>query len=143
MPDRTDPECPRPRGPWPEVHDDDRIFDHGAPWCLNADGHPGPADDYPDPIRHLPPYECRSVGLLLDAVVSLAGSRCELDAYLARPYRFGELRSIARVDEPRVVFDCVGAATDTTARFSVTLGDALRLGLHLLALVRQIDGCER
>ena len=102
-----------------------------------------PADDYPDPIRHLPPYECRSAGLLLEAADSLTGSRCELDAYLARPYRFGELRSVATVDEPRVVFDYAGAATDATASFSLNLGDALRLALHLLALVQRIDRCER
>lgn len=140
MPDRTDPEFPRPRGPWPEVHDDDRVFDHGAAWCINADGHPGFARDYPDPMRHIPAYECRSAGLFLDVAEGLTGNSCELDAYLGRPYRFGELRSVASVDETRVVFDYFGAATDTTARFSVSLGDALRLALHLLSLVRRIDG---
>ena len=106
-------------------------------WCINADGHPGFADDYPDPMRHIPAYECRSAGLFLDAADGLTGNSCELDAYLARPYRFGELRSVASVDETRVVFDYFGAATDTTARFSVSLGDALRLALHLLCRNRR------
>lgn len=31
-----------PRGPWPEVNDLSRLFDHGWPGCVNAAAHPDP-----------------------------------------------------------------------------------------------------
>src|SRR4051794_17166935 len=141
MPDRTDhPSWPTPRGPWPDADTADRIFDHGAPWCLNADGHPGPDDDYPDQARHFPPYECRTPSLFLDATDGLTGPPCELEVYAGRAYRFGELRTAARPDHTRVVFDLYDDTNDLAPRFSITLGDALRIALHLLTVVRTIDG---
>ena len=109
MPDRTDRNFRCPPGPWPVVHDETRIFDHGAAWCANADGHPGFDIDYPDPIRHIPAYECRTSGLFVDASDGLAGRRCDVELYAARPFKFGELRSIAgHCADTRIVFDVFG-----------------------------------
>jgi hypothetical protein len=140
MSDRTVRNSDRPPGPWPEVHGNDRIFDHGAGWCTNAVGHPGFDVDYPDPIRHLPPYECRSSGLFVDAADGLTGRACDVEVYAARPYQFGELRSAAGHASPRIVFDVAGAGSDNTGRFSVSFGDALRIAVHVLSVVRRIDG---
>jgi hypothetical protein len=140
MPDRTDDHAlPTPRGPWPEVTDLDRIFDHGAPWCINADGHPG-NDDYPDRARHFPPYECRTKGLVVGATDGLTGPPCDLEVYAARAFRFGELRHVASPDHTRVVFDCYDETHETSPRFSVSLGDAARIAMHLLAVVQFLDG---
>ena len=59
MSDRIDPSSwPSPRGPWPQVSDLSRLYDHGQPWCVNAAAHPDLNDGYPDPDRHLPWHEC-------------------------------------------------------------------------------------
>ena len=144
MPDRTDDSTwPSPRGPWPEATDIDRIFDLGAPWCVNAAGHPGYHDDYPNRQRHFPPYECRTRGLYLDAHDGLYGPTCDLHIYIARSYQFGELREQAPPPETRIVFDLYNETSDTSTRYSVTLGDALRIAAHLLAEVRSVDGFRR
>ena len=145
MRDRTDrpigyPEWPSPRGPWPEADSVQRIFDHGAHWCINAAGHPGTDDNYPDATRHFPPYECRTRGLSVDARDGLHGSACDLEIYAARAYRFGELRTAAAPDDTRVSLDFYDdSPDDNLPRFSIALGDAVRVALHLLALVRSVD----
>lgn len=48
------PNWSSPRGPWPDVTDITRLFDHGAWWCVNRAGHPDPDDGYPDVERHTP-----------------------------------------------------------------------------------------
>jgi hypothetical protein len=142
--DRTDqPHRPTVRGPWPEASEVDRIFDYGAPWCINAEGHPGPDDDYPDRSRHFPPYECRTNGLVIDAIDGITGPPCELEVYAAAAFRFGELREAASPDHTRVIFDCCDEASDTSPRFSVSLGDALRIAQHLTQVVRSVDNARR
>jgi len=139
MPDRTDhPVPPLARGPWPEATDD-RMFDHGASWCANAVGHPGPNDDYPDPQVHLPADECRTPARYVDARSGLAGATSDLAVYAARPFRFGERRSAVDPPPTRVVFEVYSEASDTEFRFSVSIGDALRVAMSLMAIVRGID----
>jgi hypothetical protein len=119
------------------------MFDHGAPWCINSAGHPGPDDDYPDPTRHLPAGECRTLGLHVDALEGLIGSACDVEVYAARPYRFGERRSPASAPGTRLVFECFNQVTEAETRFSVSRGDALRLALHLIEEVRALDHPQR
>lgn len=143
MPDRTEHSAaPSPRGPWPEATDD-RVFDHGAPWCVNAAGHPGPDDDYPDQHRHVPAGECRTRALFIDAFDALAGPGRDLEIYVARPFRFGESREAARPTDARVVFATIDQVTDAERRVSISRGDALRLALHLIAAVRLVDDAGR
>lgn len=96
MTDRIDREnWPTPRGPWHEVLDLSRLYDHGRPWCANAAGHPG-EDGYPDPELHRPWHECRSPEAALDgALLGTDGVPADLTVYLAAPFRFGELRRSA------------------------------------------------
>src|SRR5690242_12865783 len=127
MPDRTEhPSSTNPRGPWPEAGDG-RIFDYGVPWCVNAAGHPGPIDDYPNPARHVPSTECRTRSLYVDALDGLSGPACDVEVYAAQPYRFGEPRERDADPGARVVFDWYNQATDAEGRLTMTLGDALRL----------------
>jgi hypothetical protein len=139
MPDRTEStDPPTSRGPWPEA-DEDRIFDAGAPWCINSAGHPGLDDDCPDPTRHVPADECRMLGLSVDAIEGLTGSARDLEVYAARPYLFGERREPDRSRETRFVFESVDPSTEAETRFSLSRGDALRLALHLVEVVRALD----
>lgn len=139
MPDRTEhPTSASSQGPWPEATGD-RLFDYGAPWCANRAGHPGRDDDYPDPARHVPANECRTRGLWVDALAELMGTACDLEVYVAQPYRFGEVREAEEASGVRVVFDCYNQVTDVQSRFSVSRGDALRVALHLVAVVRSVD----
>ena len=143
MPNPIEPRTwPSPRGPWPEVTDD-RIFDTGSPWCVNAAGHPGYHDDYPNRQRHFPPYECRTRGLYVDAHDGLDGPTCDLDIYVARSYQFGELREEAKPPQTRVVFDLYNETNNSSTRYSVSLGDAARIAMHLLGQIRSIDNPRR
>lgn len=138
MADRTDPsDRPTARGPWAEVTELNQFFDHGAPWCINADGHPG--YDYPDPEIHVPASECRAVGLSLDARTDLAGRPRVLEAYVAQPFRFGEQRDSREADSARLLFDFVDDDMESSMRFSISLGDGLRLARHVLRLIDLVD----
>jgi hypothetical protein len=138
MRDRTNPaNWPGIRGPWPEVTGLDRLFDHGAPWCANAAGHPDPEDGYPDPEIHRPFDECQSLILFVDnARADLAGPPYQLTLYGARPFRFGEPRDRRDIDRTRVMFDLADPADDAPPqRFSIPLAEALMLDRHLIHLV--------
>lgn len=138
MADRTDPpDRPTARGPWPEVTSVDQIFDHGAPWCVNADGHPD--YDYPDPELHVPAFECRTIGLAFEAVPDLADAGHVIEIYVARPFRFGQPRATSQAHPARLVLEVTDAAGEITTRLSVTLGDALRLARHAVRLVDLVD----
>ena len=138
MSDRTNPASwPNSRGPWHEVKNVTRVYDHGMPWCLNTAGHPDPDGGYPDPAIHLPADECRSAGLCLDGVkCDLTGPTGGLEVYAAQPFRFGELRATARDASTRMVlefFDETGRVPST--RYSLPLGESLRLARRLSQLV--------
>ncbi len=138
MTDRTDPaHGPSSRGPWTEVTELNQIFDHGAPWCINADGHP--EYDYPDPEIHVPPFECRTIGLALDAMRDLDGPPLVIEAYVARPFRFGEPRESRGAAAVRLVVEATDADGEVVARLSVSLGDGLRLARYLLRVVDLVD----
>lgn len=141
MTDRTDqPDPATARGPWPEVSDMTRLFDHGAPWCVNAAGHPDPEGGYPDPNLHVPPHECRTAALWLDDIRhELVGPPTGLAVYAARAFRFGEERMTTPSADTRIAFDRLDEPDDGSPRFSVTLGDALRIAHHLIQLVESID----
>jgi hypothetical protein len=138
MQDRTERSSwPSPRGPWAEVVDLSQRFDHGWPWCENAAGHPGLDRDYPDVGLHMPPFECQSPSAYLPVTKgdSVTTQR-HLRAFVAAPFRFGEARSDARNDERHVVLEFladVDGAEDLD-RFSLTLGDSLRLAHWLTRL---------
>lgn len=138
MADRTDPpDRPALRGPWPEVTEPDQIFDEGAPWCANADGHP--EYDYPDPEIHVPPFECRTAGLVLDANSDLVGRPRVVETYVARPFRFGQPREAADPETAHLTFEVIDADGAIATRFMLTLGDGLRLARHLLHLIDIVD----
>jgi hypothetical protein len=141
MADRTDrSDWPSPRGPWPEWTDITQRFDHGASWCGNANGHPSAGRDYPHPIAHVPPFECRTAELAIeDARDGLTGDSRDLEIYAARPFRFGAPRTDTGPDAPRIVFDHRDEAGGAGGQVSVSLGDALRIACHLHALVALID----
>jgi hypothetical protein len=136
MANRSDHSTPRPpRGPWPEVNDLDRLFDHGRWWCINAAGHPADQDDYPDAEVHRPWHECRSVEVDLDgACRDLIGDAVFASVYLAEPFRFGMPRTDASVTRPRLVVEFADA-DEESRRFSVGLGEAARLARILAHLV--------
>ncbi len=135
MTDRIDPpDWPSPRGPWPEVDDITRRHDHGWSWCTNAAGHPG-ADGYPDAAAHVPWHECRGPEFGLDrARRDLDGEPAEVLAYLAAPFRFGQLRTGTSTEPPRIVLE-LAAADGQVQRVSLDQGEALRLARVLGALV--------
>ena len=141
MTDRTDqPRRPSARGPWPEVTDLNQIFDYGTRWCVNADAHPGPDDDYPDPELHVPPFECRSESLWLDTSSHTSDHATgTLQIFASMPYRFGQTRTTRRPPEPRITFEWFDTIDRPVSRFSVPLGDSLRLVAYVKALVRLID----
>jgi hypothetical protein len=115
----------------------EQIFDHGAPWCINADGHPD--YDYPDPELHVPAFECRTAGLAIEAVPDLAGPGHTIEAYVARSFRFGQSRGTSPTDPIRLVLEVTDVDGEIAARFSVGLGDALRLARHVQRLVDLVD----
>ena len=138
MSDRTQPpNWPSPRGPWPELTDINQLFDHGKPWCATAHGHPEPDDGYPDPDRHVPWNECRSLVSYFDgARRDLSGPRMELEVYAAAAFQYGRLRSEALPQETRIVLDAyVDAPGEEPLRLSLPVGEALRLGRRLGQLV--------
>ncbi len=128
MPDRTDPTPAATPGPWPAATEPDRVFDHGARWCANAEGHPGD-HDYPDAERHIPYDECRSRAHYLDTIED----GVDVALYAARAYRFGQPRG-GMTAETHIVLDTV------TQRIAFTLGDALRLARFVTGLVELVDG---
>ena len=129
MVDPIDPRSwPSPRGPWPEVTDLSRLFDHGQHWCVNSAGHPDPQRGYPDANVHRPWSECRTREWSVDGRRELDGDPLGLTVYGAAPFRFGESRGLPK-PEPRVVVDAWGATSESTPAgcFSVSLGDARQL----------------
>jgi hypothetical protein len=75
MPDRVDPPNHAfRRGPWPEVTDLSRIYDHGQPWCVNVAGHSDHNGDYPD-ARHAQGHECHSREAFVDRAAAIWTSR--------------------------------------------------------------------
>lgn len=138
MAESTDPpDLAAVRGPWREVTSLDQIFDHGAPWCINADGHPD--YDYPDPELHDPAFECRTAGVAVEAMPDLAGPDHTIEVYVARPFRFGQPRGTNSVDPIRLVLAVTDGEGEIAARFSVALGDALRLARHVQRLIDVVD----
>lgn len=140
MTNRTNGPIPPPEpGPWPEVTDIGTLYDHGAPWCTNAAGHPPREDGYPNPRVHVPPFECRSACLYFDGIrADLTGPSHGLDVYLAQPFRFGQPRTAEPAPSARVVFEYLDDADEPVARFSLATADSLRLALELLRLVTAI-----
>ena len=130
---------PSPRGPWPEVTDLSRLYDHGQPWCVNAEAHPDAEDGYPDPSRHLPWHECRGIELNVDGVMrGLDGEELSMSVYVAAPFRFGKHRAALAPSSPRLVLESWPADSDQPAhRISLSQGEALRLARML---VRLTDG---
>jgi len=141
MSDRIDPSSwPSPRGPWPEVHDPSRLYDHGRRWCVNSAGHPG-ADGYPDPQLHHPWHECQGPAVWLEDVRrELTGEQIEVSVCVAAPYRFGQPRAPHDTTSIRVVIDASAiGAEEPTLRMSLGLGEALRLARILNHLVDAIS----
>ena len=142
MPDPIDPTIAAPQDrPWPEITEPDRIYDFGAPWCINVAGHPDGYASYPDPQAHVPADECQSRSIYLDDVnVDLTGAALGLQVYAARPYVFGQRQTAGRRGPSRVVLDFYDLADDSaTARFSITPAEALRLAAQLTRLVEMLD----
>jgi hypothetical protein len=126
------------------VTDSTRLFDHGAWWCVNRAGHPDPDDGYPDVDRHTPWDECHSItGSFADVRADLTGPPLELELYAAAPFRFGCLRAAVTdpSTSPRVVLECYsdGGAESRELRFSLSLGEALRLARRLKHLVDEVS----
>jgi hypothetical protein len=139
MTDRIDPTTwPTPRGPWPQVEDLSRIYDHGRPWCINAIGHPGDTG-YPDAGRHVPWDECHGPGATLTEVRDeLSGDQVGLTSYMATPFRFGEQRR-STDPAPRLMIETASEHADLpTARISISIGEALRLARLINHLVDQV-----
>jgi hypothetical protein len=139
MTDRIDPSTwPSPRGPWPEVDDLNRLYDHGRRWCVNAAGHPGEIG-YPDPDRHLPWHECRGPEAWLhDARRDLDGEHLEVSVYVAAAFRFGQQRHLPLQSPTRLVIDA-WAPTEGAVRVSLTLGETVRLARILNRLVDSVS----
>lgn len=138
MGNRTQPpNWPSPRGPWPEVTDASRLFDHGKPWCATAHGHPEPEDGYPDPDRHVPWNECRTLVSYFDgARHDLSGAPVELELYAAAAFQFGTLRSEAFRPDSRIVLESyVDQEGHEPVRVSLPAGEALRLARRITQLV--------
>lgn len=145
MSDRTQSsDWPSPKGPWPEAAEDgSRVYDHGWPWCAVAAGHPDPEGGYPDPEVHVPWSECRTLAAAFDGVrLGLDGAAAGLDVYGAARFRFGELRTATARDVPRIVLECyfdapeaAESSNEEVVRFSLPVGEALRLGRRLAQIV--------
>ncbi len=133
---------PSSRGPWHEVIDLRRLYDHGMPWCVNVDGHPDLSDRYPDSTVHVPFDECRSASVYFDAAGETpSGEPQTFEIYLARPFRFGELRRPLH-DETLLVVALANESTPddrVAARFSMPLGEALRLARGITRLVDLVN----
>jgi hypothetical protein len=122
------------------VPDLSRLYDHGAPWCINAAGHPPRENGYPNPRIHLPPFECRSISLYFDDLrADLAGPAHGLEVYIAQPFQFGRLRTAEPAPSPRVVFEYQDEGDEPVARYSLAIADGLRLALEMLRLVTAIS----
>lgn len=142
MSDRTETgSWPDPEGPWHRVTDNSRVFDHGRPWCAGAAGHPTEEHEYPNADLHLP-SECRSFATSFEGVVQdLSGQAAEVEVYAAAPFRFGEMRTTDLTDDSvRVVLEYYAPALESehevaVVRWSLPLGEALRLGRRLAQLV--------
>jgi len=140
MTDRTEDQAqPARRGPWHDGTEPGRYFDRGAPWCLNAAGHPSGQNTYPDATIHTPPDECQTRSLFTEGLEDLAGPSCFVETYAAEPFRYGQPRTGDLAATPRVIIETHYLAADTSTRFSVSLGDALRLATHLAIIVSTID----
>lgn len=146
MPDRTNPaNWPNARGPWPEVTDLDRLYDHGRPWCAFASGHPDrDGDGYPDATIH-PAEECRTAALYLDdSALDHNGTSFGLEVFAAERFSFGELRGGAKPALTHIVVEFFDAdGLQTQKRCSLTVGDGLRLARWLgqLADLVTTGGC--
>ena len=71
-----------------------------------AHGHPEPDDGYPDPDRHLPWNECRTLVSYFDgARRHVDGAPLELELYAAAVFRFGTLRTAALPGETRIILE--------------------------------------
>jgi hypothetical protein len=114
-----------------------QIFDTGEPWCINAAGHP--QDDYPDPDIHVPAHECRTAGLVVDATSDLVGPAKTLEAYVAIPFRFGQQRGADAKDAKRLVLEFDDDQGGLPIRFSVAVGDGLRIARRIVRLVDLVD----
>jgi hypothetical protein len=133
MTDRIDSSAwPTKRGPWPEVTDLSRLYDHGRSWCINAAGHPGEAG-YPDAGLHAPWDECHGPDRSVQARDGLAGKQGDLCVYVAAPFRFGQPRAVTDNDI-RVIIE-THSADAVTGRSSLSLGEALRLARMINQLV--------
>ena len=134
MSDRIDPATgPERRGPWPEVTDSSRLFDHGWPWCVNATGHPEQNGGYPDP-KHHGLHECRGREAHVDGVRrELDGAPLGLSVYSAAEFRFGQTRTGGIPTSPRVVLESWSdVEREPSHRVSLTPGEALRLARILV-----------
>lgn len=141
MTNRTNrPDPPSSRGPWPKATDGNRLYDHGAPWCVNSAGHPPREDGYPDPQIHQPPYECRSVSIYLDDLrADLDGPPLQLEIYLAQPFQFGQLRTTEPAPRPHLIFEYLDDVDEPVGRFSLPIADGFRLALEVLRLLTAIS----
>jgi hypothetical protein len=137
MSDRTQPpNWPSSRGPWPEVTDASRLFDHGKPWCATAHGHPEPDDGYPDPDRHVPWNECRTPVSYFDGTRDLSGTPVTLELYAAAAFQFGVPRNEALPAETRIVLEAyVDEPGQEPMRVSLPAGEVLRLARRITQLV--------
>jgi hypothetical protein len=142
MPETTQPEnWPSPRGPWPEIGNSSRIFDHGRYWCANAAGHPNPEGGYPNPAVHIPFDECRTLAAsFADVRRNLSEQTYELDLYAAAAFQFGAARSSSTLYLPaRMVLDFYSDTTSAepgnAIRFSLPAGEALRLSRRITQVV--------
>jgi hypothetical protein len=146
MKDRNDPpDRPAERGPWPEVTDLGKLYDHGQAWCANARAHPDDNGGYPDPDRHLPWHECRGMEAFVDdARRGLDGDQLGLSAYAAAPFRFGQPREAAQPREARIVVETWRVNGDEASqRISINTGNALRLARILVRLVDELTFVRR
>lgn len=142
MSDRTQaPNWPTPRGPWPEVSDTSRLFDHGKPWCATAHAHPEADDGYPDVDRHVPWNECRTLPSYFDgARQELHGPPIDLELYAAAGYQFGALRGEASPAETRIVLEVYADRPgEEPTRVSLPLGEALRLSRRITQLIDHVS----
>lgn len=88
--------------------------------------------------------ECRSItGSFAGVRADLTGPPLELEVYAAAPFRFGCLRAAVTDPSttPRVVFECYsdGGSELGELRFSLALGEALRLARRLEHLVDEVS----
>jgi hypothetical protein len=143
--DRIDPPIhPDRRGPWPQVTDLARLYDHGQPWCVNAAGHPDPNGGYPDPARHLPWQECRGREVFVDGPRrELDGEPVEVSVYNAAAFRFGQPRDDTPPAPPRVVLEAWTADEPAAHRLSLTPGQALHLARILVHCADDLTFVQR